>query len=135
MRHFSCYALLIMLGNEFAIAEIETLYMAFMHVSRYGACVLRVFSPYFMQWLDGLQRFFSCCSLPILLCNGQKIAEHETYWLMGFLLGGAFYERILRIFCNGCMHGLQKYFSCCSLFCVTNATKLSTKQTGLSVFR
>jgi len=22
--------------------------------------------------------------LPILLCNGQNIAEYEAYWLMGF---------------------------------------------------
>jgi len=34
--------------------------------------------------MDGLQRCFSCCSLPILLCNGLNIAEYEAYWLMGF---------------------------------------------------
>ena len=34
-------------------------------------------------WMDGLQRCFSCCSLFILLCNGQNIAEYETYWLLG----------------------------------------------------
>jgi len=32
---------------------------------------------------DGLQRCFSCCSLLILLCNEQNIAEYEAYWLMG----------------------------------------------------
>jgi len=33
-----------------------------------------------------LQRYlnFSCCFLPILLCNGQNIAEYEVYWLLGF---------------------------------------------------
>jgi len=40
-------------------------------------------SPYFPQWLDGLQRCFSCCSLLILLCNGQKIVEYEASWFMG----------------------------------------------------
>ena len=34
-------------------------------------------------WLDRLQRYFSCCSLFIWLCNGQNIAEYEVYWLMG----------------------------------------------------
>ena len=33
--------------------------------------------------MDGLQRYFSCYSLPILLGNGQNIAEYEAYWLMG----------------------------------------------------
>ena len=38
----------------------------------------------FSVWLDGLQRCFSCCSLLILLYNGQNIAEYKAYWLMGF---------------------------------------------------
>jgi len=50
-------------------------------LTRCGACVSQVYSPYFPQWLDGLQRCLSCCSLPILLCNGQNIA---AYWLIGF---------------------------------------------------
>jgi len=33
-------------------------------------------------WLDGLQRCFSCCSLLIMLCNGQSIAEYKACWLM-----------------------------------------------------
>ena len=44
--------------------------------------ISRVYSPYFPQWLDGLQRCFLCCSLLTLLYNGQNIAEYEAYWLM-----------------------------------------------------
>ena len=53
------------------------------HVLRYGVRVSRVYSPYFPWWLDVLQRCFSCCSLLILLCIRQNIAEYEAYWLMG----------------------------------------------------
>ena len=41
--------------------------------------ILRIFCN---GWLDGLQRYFSCCSLFILLCNGQNIAEYKVYWLI-----------------------------------------------------
>jgi len=56
--------------------------MAFMYQDRYGAHVSRVYSLYFPKWLDGLQRYFLSCSLLILLCNGQNIAEYEAYRLM-----------------------------------------------------
>ena len=39
----------------------------------------RVFASIFSVMLDGLQRCFSCCSLPILLCNRQNIAKYEAY--------------------------------------------------------
>jgi len=44
----------------------------------------RTFHEYILHiccngWLDGLQRCFSCCSLLILLYNGQNIAEYEAY--------------------------------------------------------
>ena len=98
MRHFSGYALLIMLWNEFAIAEIETLW--FSHIKIWGACFTSIFYV-FSVWLYGLQGCFSCFSLRILLCNRQNIAEYEVYWLMGFpiinLWGCSFHERILRI--------------------------------------
>jgi len=47
------------------------------HVLRYGASTSWVNLLYFPQWLDGLQRCFSCCSLLIQLCNGQNIAAYE----------------------------------------------------------
>ena len=53
------------------------------HASKYGACASQVNLPYFPLWLDGLERCLSCCSMLILLCNGQNIAEYEVYWLMG----------------------------------------------------
>ena len=40
-------------------------------------------------------------SLPILLCNGQNIAEYDAYWLMGFLiinLWGARFTSVFSIF-------------------------------------
>jgi len=52
-------------------------------VSRYGASMSRVYSLYFLSWLDGLQRCFSWCSLFILLCSGQNITEYKASWLMG----------------------------------------------------
>ena len=51
-------------------------------VLRDGARISRAYSPYFLLWLDGLQRCFSWCSLLILLCNGQNITECVAYWLM-----------------------------------------------------
>jgi len=47
-----------------------------------------------------LQRWFSCCSLP-LLCNRQNIAEHEAHWLMGFPiinLWGARFTSVFSVF-------------------------------------
>jgi len=43
--------------------------------------VFSVFSV--MAGFPGLQRYFSCCSLLILLCSGQNIAEYKAYRLMG----------------------------------------------------
>jgi len=42
------------------------------------------FSVFFVM-ADGLQGCFSCCSLLILMCKRQNIAEDEAYryWLMG----------------------------------------------------
>ena len=59
----------------------STLLKSSFHVSRYGACVSRVYSPYFPQWLDGLQRYFFMLFFLILLCNRQNIVEYEAYWL------------------------------------------------------
>ena len=67
--------------TSFAIVEIETLWLS--RIEIWGARITSILSV-FPKWLDGLQRCFSCCSLPILLCNGQNIAECEAYWLMGF---------------------------------------------------
>ena len=55
-----------------------------------------------------------------------------TYWDMG----RAFYYYILRIFCNSWMNCRDVFHAVLCLYCcVTNATKLSTKHTGLSVFQ
>jgi len=39
-----------------------------------------------------------CCSLLILLCNGQNIAEYEAYWLMGFPIINLWGARFTNIF-------------------------------------
>ena len=87
--------------NEFDIAEIEALWLS--HIKIWGRAFHEHYSPYFPYWLDGLQRCFSCCSLLILLCNRQNIAEYKAYWLMGVVLGHTSHEHILRIFCSGWM--------------------------------
>jgi len=55
--------------------------------------------------------------LPILLCNGQNIAEYEAYWLMGFPiinLWGTRFTSIFSVF--SVMAGwFAEIFSCCSL--------------------
>ena len=33
-----------------------------------------------------LERYFSCCSLFMTLCNGLKMGEYEMYWLTSLLL-------------------------------------------------
>ena len=73
---------------------------------------------------------------------GQKIAEYEAYWLMGFPiinLWGARFTRvrcILHIFCYGWMDCRDTFHAVLCLYCcVTNTTKLSMKHTGLSVFQ
>jgi len=80
------------------------------HVSRYGARVSRVYSPSFPLWLDGLQRCFLYCSLPILLCNRQNIAEYKTYWLMGFPIINFWGARFTSIFCYGWMDCRDTFF-------------------------
>ena len=42
----------------------------------FGAGVSRAYSLYFLLWLDGLQRYFSC------LCNKCNKAEYEANWLI-----------------------------------------------------
>ena len=58
-----------------------------------------------------------CCSLLILLCNGQKIAEYEAYWLMGVSKinpWGAHFTSILPVF--SVMDGwIAEMLLCCSL--------------------
>ena len=92
--------------------------------------ILRIFHN---GWMDCRDTFHAR-----LLCNRQK---HSWIWSIlayglsnNLSLGRAFHERILCIFCYGWMDGREIFFM---LFfaSVTNATKLSTKQTGLSVFR
>ena len=107
------------------------------HVSTYGARVHEYFLRIFCNsWMD-LQRCFSYCSLPILLCNGQTIAEYEAYWLMGLPiinLWGARFMSIFSVFFV--MAGwIAEILFMLFFACVTNATKLSTKQIGLSVLR
>jgi len=41
--------------------------------------ILRIFRNCWMDCRD----IFLRCSLFILLCNGQNIAEYEAYWLTG----------------------------------------------------
>jgi len=71
-----------------------------------------------------------------LLCNGQNIAEYEAYWLMGFPIINLWGMRFMSVFSVfSVMAGWIAEILFMLLFaCVTNATKLSTKQTGLSVF-
>ena len=67
----------------------------------------------------------------------QNIAEYEAYWLMGFpiinLWGACFTSvfSVLSVMAGWIAEILFMLFSAC----VTNTTKLSMKQTGLSVFR
>ena len=75
--------------------------------------------------------------MPILLCNGQNIAEYEAYWLMGFPIINIWGERFTSVFSVfSVMAGwIAEILFILFFACVTNATKLSMKQTGLSVFR
>jgi len=130
MRHFLFYALFIMLWNKFAIVEIETLWLS--RIEIWGSWFMSIFSI-FSVMLDGLQRCFSCCSLPILLCNGQNIAEYESYWLMGFPiinLWGARFTSEFSVF-SVMVGWIAEILVMLFFACVTNATKLSMKQTGL----
>ena len=72
----------------------------------------------------------------ILLCNGRNIAEYEAYWLMGFPiinLWVAHFTSVFSVF--SVMAGWIAEILFMLFFAyVTNATKLSTKKTGLSAF-
>ena len=91
--------------------------------------ILRIFRN---GWMDCRDAFH----LPILLCNGQNIAEYEAYWLMGFPiinLWSMHFRSVFSVF--SAMAGwITDILFMLFFACVTNATKLSTKQTGLSVF-
>ena len=71
------------------------------------------------------------------IVTGQNIAEYEANWLMSFptinLKGMTFTGvfSVLSVMAGWIAEILFMLF----FVCVTNATKLSTKQTGLSVFR
>jgi len=70
----------------------------------------------------------------------MKWVWHYRNWdIMTFMyrdMGRTFHEYILRIFCNGWMDCRDAFQAALCLYrCVTNATKPSTKQTGLSVFQ
>jgi len=67
----------IKIAEEFDIDEIGALAMAFTDMG-YGYS-FHVFS---VIWLDGLQGYFSCCSLLILLCNKHNKAEYEAHQLI-----------------------------------------------------
>jgi len=75
--------------------------------------------------------------LPILLCNGQNIAEYETYWLMGFPTINHWGTRFTSVFSvfSVMARWIAEILFMLFFACVTNTTKLSTKQTGLSVFQ
>ena len=88
--------------------------------------ILRIFHN---GWMD--------CKDAILPCNRQNIAEYEAYWLMGFPiinLWGARFMTIFSVF--SVMAGwIAEILFMLFFACVTNATKLSTKQSSLSVFQ
>ena len=75
--------------------------------------------------------------MPTLLCNGQKkIAEYETYWLMDFPIINLWGTRFRSVFSVFSVKAgwIAEILFMLFFACVTNATKLSTKQTGLLVF-
>ena len=69
-----------------------------------------------------------------MLCNEQNIAEYEAYWLMGFPiinLWGVHFTSIFSIL-SVKAGWIAEIFFMLFFACVS---KLSTKKTGLSVFR
>ena len=80
LRHSSHYALLTVLWNKFNIAEIEALWLS--RIKIWGTRFTSIFSMFSIM-AGWLAEIFWCCSLLILLCNGQNITEYEAYWLMG----------------------------------------------------
>jgi len=111
------------------------------HVSRYGTRVSQVYSPYFPQWLDALQRRFSCCSLLILLDNRQNITDYEVYWLMGFpminLWGACFTSKfsVFSVMAGWIARILFMLFFAYTAMYEHNMKHMSMKHTGLSVFQ
>ena len=81
-RCFSCWSLLILLYNGQNIAEYEAYWLMGFPIIYLGGHVSQTHSPYFLLWLDGMQGYFPCCSLLILLCNEHSKAEYEAYWLI-----------------------------------------------------
>ena len=96
--------------------------------------ILRIFRN---GWMDCGDAFYAALCLYILLYNGQNIAEYEAYWLMDFPiinLWGTHFTSIFSVF--SVMAGwIAEILFMLFFACVANATKLNTKQTGLSVFQ
>ena len=92
-------AILVLCLAYYASSPLQKLRRYGFYVSRYGACVI-LRSILCNGWMDCRDAFHAALC-PILLCNGQNIAEYEAYWLMGF-----------PIFFLLWLDGLQKYFSC-----------------------
>jgi len=66
--------------------ETSTTLLKFRHHGFHDQDVGCTFHEYILRiflngWMDRI--YFLCCSLLILLCNGQNITEYEAYWLMG----------------------------------------------------
>ena len=103
------------------------------HVLKYGARVHEYIVRIFRNgWMDCRDAFHAALCLRTLLCNGQNIAEYEAYWLMGFPiinLWGLHFMSVFFVFSV-----IAGWIAEILFMLVTNATKLSTKQTGLSVF-
>jgi len=62
------------------ITEYEAYWlMGFPIINLWCARFTSTFSVFSVIWLNGLQGYFSCCSLLILLCNEHKKAEYKAY--------------------------------------------------------
>jgi len=62
------------------IAEYEAYwFMGFPIINLWGTRFTSIFSVFSVIWPDGLQGYFTCCSLLILLCNEHIKAEYEAY--------------------------------------------------------
>ena len=68
--------------------------------------------------MDCRDAFYNvCCSLLIMLCNRQNIAEYEVYWLIGFPIinsSGLHFTSIFYIF-SVMARWIAEMPSCCSL--------------------
>ena len=82
MRYKNCRGLLILCLAYYTMRWVQYFWnwgiMAFTY--RDMGCV---FHEYIVCIFCNSLDMLSCCSLIILLCNGQNIAEYEAYWLMG----------------------------------------------------